>query len=128
MVKTTRRLGNFQTHSPGAFPAYLRTAILNRIRDEARRTAVKPEFKPLEGTEETYSPSPLETVIGQDLAERYEEAMMRLKEDERSAIFLRIEMDMAYEDIAEALSRPSAEAARLVVHRALLRLAQEIEL
>jgi len=128
MVKTARRLGNFHARSPRAFPAYLRKAILNRIRDEVRRAAVKPEFAPLEGTEVAHSPTPLETAIGQDLAERYEEAMMRLKEDEQSAIFLRVEMDMAYDDIADALSRPTAEAARLAVHRALLHLAQEIEL
>jgi RNA polymerase sigma-70 factor (ECF subfamily) len=128
MVKTTRRLGDFQNYNPGAFPAYLRTAILNRIRDEVRRAAVRPEFALLEETEATRSASPLDTIIGQELAERYEEAMMRLNEIERSAVFLRIEMDMTYELIADALNKPSAEAARLAVHRALLRLAEEIEL
>jgi len=128
LVKTARRLSDIQIRHSGAFPAYLRTAILNRIRDEIRRAAVKPNFAPLEGTEEADSPSPLDTAIGQDLADRYEAAMTRIKESERSAIFLRVEMEMDYQEIADVLNKPTSEAARLAVHRALLHLAQEIEL
>ena len=40
LVKAIRRLGGLRDRTPGAFPAYLRAAILNRIRDELRRAAV----------------------------------------------------------------------------------------
>ena len=82
----------------------------------------------MDGTEEEPSPSPLEAYIGQDLAERYEKTIMQLKESDRAAIFLRIELEMGHEEVADALNNPSAEAARKAVNRTLIRLAQEIEL
>ena len=122
LLNTIRRLGGIRPRHAGDFPAYLRTAILNRLRDEVR----KPEVAQLDGTEADPSPSPLEETIGRDLTERYEKAFTRLKEDHRAALFLRIELEMSHEDVADALNKPSADAARKVIYRALIRLAQEM--
>jgi len=126
LVRTVRQLDGFQPRHPGAFSAYLRKAILNRIRDEVRRTASKPAIGPLSGQEQDPSPSPLEQTIGRDMAERYEEALLRLKDDDRAAIFLRIEMGMDFQEIADALNKPSTNAAWMAVSRALVRLAEEM--
>ena len=72
------------------------------------------------------SPSPLDCAIGQDLQERYESAMMRLKEEERAAVFLRVELGIAYAEIASVLNKPSSDAARMTVQRALVRLGEEL--
>ena len=126
LVRTIQRLDSFEPQHSGAFPAYLRTAILNRIRDEVRSAARKPEAVPLAGTEEDPSPSPLEEAIGHEFVERYERALTRLTEEERAAIFLRMEMNMSFEEIADALHKPSTNAAWMAVSRALMRLAREM--
>ena len=50
-----------------------------------------------------------------------------LKEDDQAAIFMRIELEMDYEDLADALDKPSPDAARMAVKRALVRLARTID-
>ena len=126
LVKAVHRLGDFEPRHVGAFSAYLRKAILNRIRDEVRKTAIRPELASLDGTEQDPSPSPLEETIGRDLTVRYDKAYLRLKEDDRAAIFLRMELEMNHEEVADALDKPSADAARKAVNRALVRLAEEM--
>jgi DNA-directed RNA polymerase specialized sigma24 family protein len=51
----------------------------------------------------------------------------RLTAHEREAIIARVEMGYSYEELAEALGRPTPEAARKAAHRALVRLAQEMD-
>ena len=41
-------------------------------------------------------------------------------------LFLKIEMAMSHEEIAETLDKPGANAARMAISRALLRLAEEM--
>jgi DNA-directed RNA polymerase specialized sigma24 family protein len=81
----------------------------------------------LRSSELDTSPSPLEQTIGRDLSAQYEAALHRLNERDRSILFLRLEMNMRYRDIAEALDKPTANAARMAALRALERLAQEFE-
>jgi DNA-directed RNA polymerase specialized sigma24 family protein len=58
--------------------------------------------------------------------ERYEAALQRLRPEEREAIIARVEMERSYQEIAISLGKPSADAARMAVSRALLRLAEEM--
>ena len=60
------------------------------------------------------------------MVEQYEGALGRLSEPEREAIVARIEMGHGYEEIARALGKPSPDAARMAVSRALVRLAEEM--
>ena len=125
-IKVIRRLGDFHPDHAGAFPAYLRKAILNRIRDEIRQTSNKPAITDLDGRERDPTPSPLEETIGWDLVDTYEKAFMRLKEDDRAVIFLKIELEMSNKEVADALNKTSADAARKAGNRALVRLAREM--
>ena len=54
-------------------------------------------------------------------------ALQRLKPAEREAIVARVELQLTYEELAVALDKPSKDAARMAVARALLRLAMEME-
>jgi len=71
-------------------------------------------------------PSPLEEVMGAETLERYEAALARLGEEERAAVVMRVDLGCSYAEIAEALGRPSPDAARMAVGRALVRLAREM--
>jgi len=127
LIKTLNKLNGFRPRHAGSFPAYLRKVILNRIREEARRSTNRPRQTPLDGTEVALAPSPLEETIGSELVGRYEAAFSRLKEADRAILFLKIEMDMGYAEIADALDKPSIDAARMAVKRAVVRLAGEMD-
>jgi RNA polymerase sigma-70 factor (ECF subfamily) len=126
LIKVVRTLHGIRDRNPGTFPAYLRKAVLNRLRDEIRRAARRPNQTDLDGTELDPLPTPLEESIGRELANRYEAALLRLSDSERAVLFLKIEMGMNYREMADALDKPSADAARMAVNRAGLRLAEEM--
>jgi len=125
-TQVVQRIGKFEPRHEGAFQAYLRQALLNRVRDEIRRAKRKTPAEALDSAEPASDPSPLEEAIGQEAQERYDAALQRLKPDDREAIILRIELGYAYADVAEALGKPSVAAAHMAVSRALLRLAKEM--
>ena len=62
--------------------------------------------------------------IGNEALERYEAALARLNAGDREAVIARIELGQTYAEIASALGKPSTEAARMAVNRALARLAR----
>ena len=126
VVRAVKRIDRFESRHEGALQAYLRQAIVNRIRDEVRRAKRSPAPVELDEHAAASDASPLEVAIGGEALERYEAALARLRPEEREAIIARVEMDGSYHDVAVALGKPSADAARMAVSRALLRLAQEM--
>ena len=121
-----QRLGAFDPRHDAAFQAYLRQALLNRLRDEIRRAHRRPSFDALDSHKVSPDPSPLEQAIGEEAVARYELALERLKPEEREAIIARVEMGCPYSEVAEALGKPSIAAAYMAVSRALVRLAEEM--
>jgi RNA polymerase sigma-70 factor (ECF subfamily) len=126
-LRALDRLKDFEYRGEGAFVAYLRRALQNRIRDETRRAGRKPRAEGLDEPLVDPRPSPLEEVIGVEALESYEAALSRLKEVQQEAVVLRIELGFTYEEIAQALGSPSANAARMTVTRALVRLAEVMD-
>jgi len=127
LLRTFRRLEAVEIRGPGALQAYLRQAVLNHIRNELRKKARRPDMGDFDGSEADHGRSPLEEAIGHEAVERYEQALARLRPEEREAIIGRIEMGYSYEELADALGKPSSEAARKAAKRALVRLAREME-
>lgn len=125
-IRAVQRIGGFEPRHAGALQAYLRQAVVNRIRDEIRHKGRLPMQAELDENQRDLSASPLEAAIGHEAVERYEAALARLRPEEREAIVGRVEMDSSYEELAQALGKPSADAARMATSRALLRLAQEM--
>jgi RNA polymerase sigma factor (sigma-70 family) len=121
-----RRLSAFEPRHDGALFAYLRQALLNRIRDEYRKSRRRPESEPLSPDQAADEASPLERAIGRETLECYEQALQRLRPAEREAIVARVELQLTYDEIAVALDKPSRDAARMTVARALLKLAVEM--
>jgi len=127
LAQTFKRIDHFEPRHVGALQAYLRQAVLNRIRNELRRKGRQPQATDLDGVEVESVESPLEQAIGQEAVERYEAALQRLKAEEREAIIARVEMGYSFEELAEALGKPTPDAARKTAHRALVRLAEEMK-
>jgi RNA polymerase sigma-70 factor (ECF subfamily) len=127
LFQTFKRIGDFEPRRVGALQAYLRQAVLNRIREELRRKGRRPDAIDLDDIPFDSDESPLEQAIGREAVERYEQALARLKAEEREAIIARVEMGYTYEELAEALGKPTPDAARKAAQRALVRLAEEIK-
>jgi RNA polymerase sigma-70 factor (ECF subfamily) len=126
LVQTFKRIEEFEPRHVGALQAYLRQAVLNRLRDELRRKGREPPAADLDTLQIAGGGSPLEEAIGREGVERYERALGRLKPAEREIIIAKVEMGYTYEELAEALAKPTAEAARKAAQRALVRLAEEM--
>ena len=127
LIQTFKRIGSFEPRRVGGLQAYLRQAVLNRIRDELRRKGRQPPIGGLEGLEADPAESPLEQAIGQEAVARYERSLERLRPEEQEAIIGRLEMGYSYEELADALGKPTADAARKAAQRALVRLAEEMK-
>jgi DNA-directed RNA polymerase specialized sigma24 family protein len=95
---------------------------MNAIRDGARRDAVRPRPTTLEEVAPDPAPSPLERTIGRDCVLRFERGIARLDPVSRQAIVLRVEFGLTHQEIALAMGKPSAAAARMTVARALVAL------
>jgi RNA polymerase sigma-70 factor (ECF subfamily) len=126
LIRVIKRIHVFSPRDEGAFQAYLRQALTNRFRDEARRANVHPLREAIENAWVWDGPSPLEQAIGNEGIERYEAALGRLREGDQRAIVARCEWGMSHQEVAEILGKNSASAARVAIHRALIRLATEM--
>src|SRR5215470_17394035 len=79
------RIDKFEPRHEGAFQGYVRQTLFNRILDEVDRAKGK-VAESVGSARPSPEPSPLEQAIGSELLERYEQALSRLKPDDRDAI------------------------------------------
>jgi RNA polymerase sigma-70 factor (ECF subfamily) len=127
ILSSLRHLQHFESRHEGALQAYLRQAVLNRVRDEARRTGRRPAVTELTDSQPSGDASPLDIAIGRQGVERYEAALRRLRPADREAIIGRLELQHDYQALATILGKPSANAARVAVTRALARLVEQFD-
>jgi RNA polymerase sigma factor (sigma-70 family) len=127
VIRTLPRLKTFEAKHPGALQAYLRQAITNHIRDEIRKVNARPAPTDLRDSLRSAGPSPLEQAIGNEALARYEAALETLRPADREAIIARLELQQSYEEVAIALGKPTADAARMAVIRAVKALVQAMD-
>lgn len=127
LIKALAQVETFQPQREGAFLAYLRTALLNAIRSEIRRSASRGKPVDLDNADNAAADSALAQHAGSDLLIDYENALVTLKPEWREAVILRIEFGFSYDELAAAMERPSADAARMLTHRALSALGAQLQ-
>ena len=128
VMRALPKLESFEARHPGALQSYLRQAVQNRIYDEVRKVGTRPTGDELpEDMPDTTTPSILEQLIGKQGFERYERALKTLKPADQDAIVARMELQQSYEEVAIALGKPNANAARMAVTRALARLIEAMQ-
>jgi RNA polymerase sigma factor (sigma-70 family) len=125
LTKVALRIDKIELRHEGAFQGYLRQALHHGILDEIDRAGEK-VAESVGSARPSPEPSPLEQAIGSELLERYEAALSRLKPEDREAIIARVEMELTWAEVAEALDKNSSESAQMAVRRALVRLAREM--
>jgi RNA polymerase sigma-70 factor, ECF subfamily len=126
VLAALRRLEVFEARHQGALQAYLRTAVMNRIRDVIRQRDRRPLQSEMPEDLLDDHTSQLDQLIGAQNVSFYEAALGRLRSSDREAIVGRIEMQYSYEELATVLNKPTANAARVAVARALKRLVDEM--
>jgi RNA polymerase sigma-70 factor (ECF subfamily) len=127
LLRALNHVKRFELRREGAFLAYLRRILLNQIRDEYRRYARQPKRSDLHESFEASAPSPLEELIGVDQIERFEKALATLPPKSREAVILRLEFGYTHQQVAEAIGSASPGAARKLVARALLEVADAMQ-
>jgi RNA polymerase sigma-70 factor (ECF subfamily) len=126
VMRTFRRLESFEPRRQKALQAYLRRAVLNQLRDEVRRLGRNPAPDALTLDFADAGPSPHEQASQGETEERYRRALQKLSPDDRELVVGRLELEYSFEQLALATGRPTPDAARMGLRRALLKLAQEM--
>ena len=126
LIRTFNRLDAFEYQGEGGLHAYLRKALLNRIREELRKASQRPGSSELDEQTPDSGPTPFEEAIGRRTQEQYQRALERLRPEEREALIGRLEWGLSYRELADAIGKPSSEAARKTAQRALVRLISEM--
>ena len=126
MIQAMKHLHHFRYERPGALQAYLRQALMNRIRDELRRAHRRPAPTELGDTIPERGRSPLEQAIGSEALDAYEAALAELRPEDRDAIIARLELGQSYDEMAPILGKPTSNAARMAVQRAIVRLVEKM--
>ena len=126
VTRALDRLDAFESRGEGAFLAYLRQILLNLVRDQIRRSATRPRATELNETLPDPGPSLLERTVRHETLERYEAALAELEPEQREAVLMRVEFGYSHQAIAEALGKSTADAARMMVARALVAVARRM--
>lgn len=123
LLRALESAPELRTRREGAFLSYLRSVLLNALRDQLRRATVRAASE-LDEELVAGGPTVLDEVMGRETMERYEAGLARLSEQQREAVILRIEFGYSHQEIADAVGSASANAARMLVSRALVQLAE----
>lgn len=127
VIAALRSLHGFEARGEGALQGYLRKALRNRIIDLTRSTARRPTLVEIPEALATTEPSPLEQAVGRENVERIEAALATLDPEDAEAIVCRFMLLYSYAELAVALGKPSADAARMTVTRAMKRLGSAMD-
>ena len=127
LLRALDHVEGFKYRKDGAFLAYLRRILQNRIRDEVRRAGRRPRQAEFPEDFPATGPSPLEQAMGKEALERYERALQSLRPEQHEAVVLRMELGFTFPEIATALGSPTPNAARMMVTRGLIRLAEVMD-
>jgi RNA polymerase sigma-70 factor (ECF subfamily) len=126
LIRVTRVLPSLQMRHEAGLQAYFRQAVWNRLLEEIRAAPNRVPRAELDDLVPSRGPSPLEQAIGREALDRYESALGRLSDEDRAAVVGRLEFGYSYPELALMLNRRTADAARKVVERALVRLIESM--
>jgi RNA polymerase sigma factor (sigma-70 family) len=108
--------------------AYFKTIVLNQVRDYVRQCGRR-RVTPLGDGDDRRAddPSPLEEILGRELLERYQQALVTLSADDQDVVLAVVELGLSDAEVAELFEKPSVAAARMSRGRALGRLGRAME-
>ncbi|MGQ0554212.1 MAG: sigma-70 family RNA polymerase sigma factor [Planctomycetota bacterium] len=127
------RIGDLQVSDRGAILRWLTRIAENEMTDLRRRALSAKRDRNREKALDTHfdlparGDSPSEIAANRELQHRVDAAVASLPAEAREVILLRTYYGSSWEDVAAALGSPSAEAARKLHSRAMIKLARAIQ-
>ncbi len=126
LVKALARIDDFDSSGHGAFLAYLRTALLNHVRDEIRRYRRRPEHSEIDSEiSDSDALAMVDQLVGTERVRAYEQALAELPKRQQGLIVMRVEFGMSYPEIAAEVGS-TADAVRIMVARAMVELSRKL--
>ena len=127
VLQTLRNLDAFEPRGEGALRAYLRRAVDNRIKDEFRRLARRGPTEAVDDEHPDGGASPFEIAMAGETEARYRSALGRLRLTDRRILVAHIELGYSHKQLALLTGKRRVDTARIALHRALMRLAAEMD-
>ncbi len=121
------RINQLDFAKRGDLDAYIRQAVINRLRDQVRRGVAQPPGLPLDPGVIDETPSALDHVLDAQAQARYERAFAALDVRDREALIARAEMGYSFEQVAQLTGHKTAAGARMAVNRAIERLRRAVD-
>jgi RNA polymerase sigma-70 factor (ECF subfamily) len=129
------QLHRLEYRGPGAFWCYLRRIGQNHVAHVVRRSTV--QTLDLEAAADvsadedapaqpTHSPEPVRALLEKERLGAFERALECISMPQRQALLMRLELELPYDVIAAECGQPSADAARMVVCRAMAKVAERL--
>src|SRR5579859_4608243 len=127
LIRALNHIGNLRLEHPGALFVYLKQVVLNAIKDEIRRNRTRNEHVeiPVDSLkdEAQAQDDPEKLYVDMDA---YEKVLATLPKRQQRLLVMRLEFGLSYDEIAQECGT-SADAARMMVSRAVLQLARAKE-
>jgi len=125
LLRALKNIDSLRLERPGSFFLYLKQIVLNSIRNEIRRSRSQREQSTVHliSLEDVPDSAARLEEIYSDL-DVYERALSLLPKRQQRLLVMRLEFGLSYDEIAIEC-HSSADAARMMVTRAIVRLAKE---
>ena len=123
LLEGIQRVDDFEARREGAFLAYLRQILVNKLRAELRRPRSRTHHDAEDVLDGPSGRSVLPEAMDRETVLDYDRSLAALKPPAREAIILRFEFGLSFGEMAAAMGKSSADAARMSVNRALGQLA-----
>jgi RNA polymerase sigma-70 factor (ECF subfamily) len=126
LAQTFRRIDLFDPKHSGAFGVALWVTIKRCLIDQHRRAGRQPAEGETASSLAAQGPSPMEEAIEKEKLERVITARSKLSEEDQALLHARLDLDLGFTDVALLFGKPSPDAARVAVQRAIARLVKKM--
>ncbi len=126
LAQTFRRIDLFDPKHSGAFGVTLYRTMKNCLIDQHRKAGRQPASGGTVTSLLADGLSPMEEAIEKEKLERVITARAKLSEEDQALLNARLELDLEFGDVALLFGKPSPDAARVAVKRAIGRLVKKM--
>jgi RNA polymerase sigma factor (sigma-70 family) len=124
LIGLVKNFESFEYQGEWSLQAYLRKTVVNEIRKQIRKRTRMPDVQALPESLASSELCPYETAVGKEVFARYNAALETLTPIEQEAVIAWVEMGCSHKEIMLLVDKPSVDAARMFVTRALEKLAK----
>jgi RNA polymerase sigma-70 factor (ECF subfamily) len=127
LLRTLRRLPYLRLGDQTTLQPYLRRVLSNLVHDRARLAGRRPPLLPIDDDMLTVPSSQEDALRAAETFDRYRAAVASLTPRERAALTARLHRHWDYARVARSAGCPSEGAARVMVGRALAKVASRMK-